>query len=94
MESYRPGAPAMTCRVLQGGGGVARMSSRGLRRRHRRRRRHSGGLVVAAPETGDEGDLFWTGRARPRPGVGAGLRLWSERNREEGIVTAAQRQRH
>lgn len=65
MESYRPGAPAMTCRVLQGGGGVARVSSRGLRHRGRRRRRCS--FIIAASETGDEGDLLWTGRPRPRP---------------------------
>lgn len=52
MESYRPGAPAMTCRVLQVGGGVASVRSGCLR--------CCCSFLVAASEAGDEGDLLWT----------------------------------
>lgn len=64
-ESYRPGAPAMTCRVLQAGGGVARMKRDRLRRRC--------GFVVAASKAGDERDLLWTRSTRPGPGLRAGF---------------------
>lgn len=67
MESYRPGAPAMTCRVLRGGGRVARVRSGRLCCRC--------GFIVAASEAGDEGDLLRTGSARARPRLRARLRL-------------------
>ncbi|MEQ2193870.1 hypothetical protein XENOCAPTIV_016589, partial [Xenoophorus captivus] len=55
-ESYRPGAPAMTCRVLQAGGGVARVRDGGLCGWR--------SFVFTASEAGDERDLLWTRSTR------------------------------
>lgn len=60
-ENYRPGAPAMTWRVLQAGGGVARVRGSGLCRGR--------GFVVAASKAGDERDLLRAGGTRTGPGL-------------------------
>lgn len=65
--SYRPGAPAMTCRV---GGSMGWLGSRwGLC--------SCSALVFAAPEAGDEGDLIVAWGTRTGAGLGTWLRLGS-----------------
>lgn len=92
-ESYRPGAPAMTCSVLRVGGGVARVSSSCLCCcccrccRCRRRRCCCYRLIITASVAGDEGDLLWTGRPRPWSWLRAGFWLWPEGGSKKSTVT-------
>lgn len=73
-ESYRPGAPVMTCRVLRVGGGMASVRSRCL---------CCCSFIIAASKAGDEGDLLWTRCTRAWPGLRAWFGLWPERNHKK-----------
>ena len=75
-ESYRPGAPVMTCRVLRVGGGMASVRSRCL---------CCCSFIIAASKAGDEGDLLWTGCTRAWPGLRARLGLWPEKHYKKKI---------